>query len=237
MGGVGKALKKAFVDVPARATTLGMVDPGSKKVFSPKRTATFLNDALTVGTMGLVDAQKGRVAVPFSGASARQGAKAIAGSSADIAANLGMVEREKARATINEAIDSPKGRLAAQGAATLSALGTGYGAAGALGAGASGATVAAGGAGAAAQQLNQAEAEQYKIQSAEQAQRTLEEQKKAALKEAEDAALAVQTKQAEERRRRASKQAQTVLTGTSGLGGQTPSYAPTLSGGRRSVLG
>lgn len=192
----------------------------------------FLNDALTVGTMGLVDAKKGRVYVPFSGASARAGAKAVAGSNADIAAGLGIVNDDKAHWTINKAIDSPKGRTAGQIAGTLSALGTGYAVAGPLGAGAAGATTAAGGAGLAAQGINQAEAESYKVQQIQSA----EEAQKDAEKAAKDATLAVQTREAEARRQRASKQVQTVLTSQSGLGGSATTYMPTLRA-RKSVLG
>lgn len=206
-----------------------------------KAAGNFFNDALTIGTAGLVDAKKGRVYVPFSGASARAGAKAVARSNSDLfSAFTGTPGKiNDRRAAIDKAIDSPEGRTAGQVAATLSALGTGYGAAGALGASATGAQVAAGGAGLAAQGINQVEAEKHKITTAEDAQREMEKQKADALKQAEDAKLAVQTREAEERRRRSGKQAQTVLTGFSGLGGQAPSYTQTLSPGtaRKSVLG
>lgn len=206
-----------------------------------KAAGNFFNDALTIGTMGIVDAKKGRINVPFSGASARAGAKAVAGSNSDLfSAFTGTPGKiNERRATINNAIDSPEGRTAGQVAATLSALGTGYGAAGAAGLGTTGTQVAAGGSALAAQGINQAEAEKHKITTAAEAQREMEQQKADALKAAEQAALAVQTKQAEERRRRSSKQAQTVLTSSKGLGGAAPSYTQMLSPGspRKSVLG
>lgn len=88
----------------------------------------FFNDALTIGTMGLVDAKKGRFYVPFSGASARAGARAIAGSNSDLfSAITGSPDKIKARReAINRAIDSPEGRIAGAAAATASSVGTGY---------------------------------------------------------------------------------------------------------------
>jgi hypothetical protein len=86
----------------------------------------FLNDAFTIGTMGLVDLKKGRVYVPFSGASARAGARAVAGSSADVFYGFQGKSSEGARRTMNAAIDSPEGRLAGTAAATASAIGVGY---------------------------------------------------------------------------------------------------------------
>ena len=70
-------------------------------------------------------------------------------------------------------------------------------------------------------------------------QRLLQQQQRDALKAAEDARLAVQTRESEARRRRASKQAQTVLTGSYGVGSQTPIGLQTLTPAapRRSVLG
>lgn len=117
----------------------------------------FFNDALTIGTMGLVDAKKGRVYVPFSGASARAGAKAIAGSNSDLfSAFTGSTGKIKERRdTIGGAIDSPAGRTAATAAAMASAVGTGYFAGPA--AGVSGTTAAAG-AGLGAAGIAQAEA-------------------------------------------------------------------------------
>lgn len=96
--------------------------------------ADFFNDALTVGTMGLVDAKKGRFYVPFSGASARAGARAIAGSNAAIFMGMQGKGSKGARATINRAIDSPEGRMAGTAAAIASGVATGAAAGPAAGA-------------------------------------------------------------------------------------------------------
>lgn len=96
----------------------------------------FLNDALTIGTMGLVDAKKGRFYVPFSGASARAGAKAIAGSNSDLfSAFTGSTGKIPGRrAAIGGAIDSPEGRMAGTAAAIASGIGVGAAAGPAAGA-------------------------------------------------------------------------------------------------------
>ena len=96
----------------------------------------FFNDALTIGTMGLVDAKKGRVYVPFSGASARAGAKAVAGTNSDLfSAFTGSTsKRERRREVIGGAIDSPEGRIAGTAAAIASGVATGAFAAPAAGA-------------------------------------------------------------------------------------------------------
>jgi hypothetical protein len=90
--------------------------------------ASFFNDALTIGTMGLVDAKKGRFYVPFSGASARAGAKAVAGSNSDLfSAFTGSTGKIKGRReAIGKAIDTPEGRMAGTAAAVASGMGTGY---------------------------------------------------------------------------------------------------------------
>ena len=125
--------------------------------------ANFANDALTIGTMGVVDAKKGRFYVPFSGASARAGARAIAGINSDIfSAMTGSgANINKRRKTINDAIDSPTGRIAGTAAAMASAIVTGYAAGPAAGMAAgtsiSGTTGAMAGAGVAAS-IAQAEA-------------------------------------------------------------------------------
>lgn len=104
----------------------------------------FFNDALTIGTMGLVDAKKGRFYVPFSGASARAGAKAIAGSNSDLfSAFTGSTGKIPGRrATIGGAIDSPEGRMAGTAAAIASGVGVGA-AAGPAAAGAAGTSISA----------------------------------------------------------------------------------------------
>ena len=104
----------------------------------------FFNDALTIGTMGLVDAKKGRFYVPFSGASARAGAKAIAGSNSDLfSAFTGSTSKIPGRrSTIGGAIDSPAGRMAGTAAAIASGIGTGA-AAGPAAAGAAGTSISA----------------------------------------------------------------------------------------------
>lgn len=214
MGGVGKVIKHA-------ASDFGSIITG-----------------------GVVNLDKGRFNVPFSSAAMRDYAKGYGN----------MFTGGQMRNTVNSALDSKAARIAGTVTGTLAGAAAGAGVGGALGAGASAGGAASGGAsvlgvspqlagaaagGYAAQSINAAGDAKQKIESETEAQRTLDKQKSDALRAAEDAALAVQTKQAEERRRRSGKQAQTVLTGSSGLGGGAPTYTQTLQPGspRKSVLG
>lgn len=193
-----------------------------------------VSDAGKIVTYGLVNPEKGRVNVPFSSAMVRDAGKGWA--------NLGTAGQF--RDNIDRELDTPTARTVGTGIGSALGAVAGYGAGGVVGPAVGVASGTAGLAGAAAggyaaQQVNQAgdaqAAERKNIADASQAQQELERQ----LKQAEDAKLAVQTREAEERRRRTGKQAQTVLTGYSGLGSKAPSYTQTLSPGtaRKSVLG
>ena len=225
MGGVGRGIGRAFSDVVG-AVSLGTIDPA-----------------------------KGRFNVPFTSAAARTIGKGIAN----------IYTAEQLRPQVNSAFDSKEARVAGTVVGTVGGAAAGGGIGAGLAGGAAGGAAAAGGAsggatggsvlgvspatigaaagGYGAQAINQTADAQYAskkaIASASDAQNELAKQQKDALKAAEDAKLAVQTKQAEDRRRRASKQAQTVLTGPGGLGANAPSYTKTLqpASARRSVLG
>ena len=92
-----------------------------------KDLGNFFNDAFQIGTLGLVDLQKGRVYVPFSGASARAGAKAVARSNASLFYGFQGKSSAPAFKTIQGSVDSPIGRLMGTIAAAISAAATGYG--------------------------------------------------------------------------------------------------------------